>query len=145
MPRDGRGGLLDDLAGLGRDGLKRTWEETFGSPPPLHLATGFMRMVIAQDRQVKVFGGLTGAERRALGRMADGKRGSETAVPPRGPSSGAQLVREWNGRTYRIEVRPEGYRFDGKVYRSLSSIARRITGTNWSGPRFFGLTAKDKR
>ena len=53
-------------------------------------------------------------------------------------------VREWNGRTYQVEVIDNGYRFDGKTYPSLTTSAKRITGTHWSGPRFFGLTPKRK-
>ena len=56
----------------------------------------------------------------------------------------SHLVREWNGRTYQVEVIDNGYRFDGKTYPSLTTIAKRITGTHWSGPRFFGLTPKRK-
>ena len=60
---------------------------------------------------------------------------------PQGPFLPApHLVREWNGRTYQVEVIDNGYRFDGKTYPSLTTIAQRITGTHWSGPRFFGLT-----
>ena len=53
---------------------------------------------------------------------------------------GTQLVREWNGRHYRVEVAEGGYRMNGERFRSLSAIALHITGTSWSGPRFFGLT-----
>lgn len=52
---------------------------------------------------------------------------------------GTHLVREWNGRTYQVEVLENGFRLDGKYYRSLSAIARKITGAHWSGPRFFGM------
>ena len=142
MTRDTSENLLADLASLDRDGLKHVWEGTIGSPPPLYLSPEFMACVIAHERQVKAFGGLTASERRALRMMAEGRRSPETAAAALGPSSGAQIVREWNGRTYRVEVVPDGYRFDGKDYRSLSSIAKRITGTNWSGPRFFGLVSR---
>lgn len=137
--RDTGESLLADLTSLNRDGLKRVWEETLGFPPPHYLSPEFMARVVAHERQVKAFGGLTVPERRALRMMAEGRRSPEAAAAALGPSSGAQIVREWNGRTYRVEVLPDGYRFDGKDYRSLSSVARRITGTNWSGPRFFGL------
>ena len=50
----------------------------------------------------------------------------------------------WNGRTYQVEILDSGYRFDGKTYPSLTAITKRITGTHWSGPRFFGLTPKRK-
>ena len=52
---------------------------------------------------------------------------------------GTRLLREWNGRQHFVEVVDKGFVFDGKTYRSLSAIARRITGAHWSGPRFFGL------
>jgi hypothetical protein len=59
--------------------------------------------------------------------------------PRRIARPGAHLVREWNGRTYQVEVLNDGYRMDGRTWPSLSAIAKHITGTTWSGPRFFGL------
>lgn len=53
--------------------------------------------------------------------------------------TGTHLVREWNGRTYQVEALEKGFRLDGKIYRSLSATAKKITGAHWSGPRFFGL------
>ncbi len=67
-----------------------------------------------------------------------------SGAPVGSVSAGTHLVREWNGRTYQVEVIDSGYRFDGKTYPSLTTIAKRITGTHWSGPRFFGLTPKRK-
>ena len=61
------------------------------------------------------------------------------AVNLGGVSPGAHLVREWNGRTYQVEVVESGYVMDGKTWRSLSAIAKHITGAHWSGPRFFGV------
>jgi hypothetical protein len=58
---------------------------------------------------------------------------------PRILSPGSRLLREWNGRMYAVDVLDKGFVMDGKTYRSLSAIAKRITGTDWSGPRFFGL------
>jgi hypothetical protein len=55
------------------------------------------------------------------------------------PRPGTRLVREWNGRSHFVDVSEDGFVFDGKTYRSLSAIAKRITGAHWSGPRFFGL------
>ena len=57
-----------------------------------------------------------------------------------GPACGGRLLREWNGVTHIVEVEEGGYRWNGETYRSLSAVARAITGTRWSGPRFFGLT-----
>ena len=86
--------------------------------------------------------GFSAATRRALAAMANETPGN--AAPAGSVSAGTHLVREWNGRTYQVEVIDNGYRFDGKTYPSLTTIAKRITGTHWSGPRFFGLTPKRK-
>ena len=56
-------------------------------------------------------------------------------------TSGTRLIREWNGREYVVDVTAAGYLWKGKTWRSLSAIAREITGTKWSGPRFFGVKA----
>ena len=55
---------------------------------------------------------------------------------------GTRLIREWNGRTIAVEVREDGFLWDERVYRSLSQIAREVTGAHWSGPRFFGLNRR---
>ncbi len=82
----------------------------------------------------------SGKDRRALAAIAAG-RAVATAMP-RTAAPGSGLVREWNGRLYRVEVGDNGYVLDGVTYRSLSAVAKKITGTAWSGPRFFGLTAR---
>ena len=70
------------------------------------------------------------------------RRLSRPAAPQLRP--GAQLLRTWNGVTHRVDVVEDGYRYRGVVYRSLSAIAKRITGAHWSGPRFFGLVSRSK-
>ena len=80
--------------------------------------------------------------RRALAAMANETPSSGALAGSVSP--GTNLVREWNGRTYQVETLDSGYRFDGKTYPSLTAITKRITGTHWSGPRFFGLTPKRK-
>ena len=90
----------------------------------------------------RTHGGLSAATRRSLAAMANETPSS--GAPAGSVSAGTHLVREWNGRTYQVEVIDNGYRFDGKTYPSLTTIAKRITGTHWSGPRFFGLTPKRK-
>jgi len=64
---------------------------------------------------------------------------SATRHLPVPPKTGSRLMREWNGRMHIVEVIDNGFVLDGKTYRSLSAVARRITGAHWSGPRFFGL------
>ncbi len=107
-------------------------------PPRLRAAT--LRRLLAYEIQARTHGGLSSREQRALKAISEGKSARDmgaTAVSP-----GTNLVREWNGRTYRVEVTDAGYVLDGTTYRSLSAVAMRITGTSWSGPRFFGLTSK---
>ena len=136
MPQDATvaPGELDQL---GRAGLKTAWEEAFRSPPPPYLSVGFMRKALAYNRQCRKHGGLPASLRRRRAAIASGNDAGAGSAPSITP--GAHLVREWNGRTYRVEVVADGYRMDGRTYRSLSAVARRITGTAWSGPRFFGL------
>ncbi|MBT8418861.1 MAG: DUF2924 domain-containing protein [Silicimonas sp.] len=121
-----------------RDRVRILWEGAFGSPPPPYLSVGLMERALAHESQCKQYGGLPAAARNALLRIAEGApvgHVSNTRLRP-----GAHLFREWNGRTYQIEVLSDGYRMDGRTWASLSAIAKHITGTSWSGPRFFGLT-----
>ena len=80
---------------------------------------------------------IAGMDRRTLWSIAKGVPNSDKGVASTTP--GTHLVREWNGRTYRVEVTEAGYVLDGTTYASLSATAKRTTGTAWSGPRFFGL------
>ena len=142
MPQDtgvGRNVVLD---GLDFASLRRVWEQTFGATPPSSLSRIFMRRVLLHERQCRTHGGLSAATRRVLAAMANETPSS--GAPAGSVSAGTHLVREWNGRTYQVEILDSGYRFDGKTYPSLTAITKRITGTHWSGPRFFGLTPKRK-
>ena len=107
-------------------------------PPRLRAET--LRRLLAYEVQVRTLGGLTAQERRTLRTITNGKTGREAGVAVASP--GTHLIREWNGRTYRVEVAENGYVLDGTTYSSLSAVAKMITGTAWSGPRFFGLTGK---
>ena len=107
-------------------------------PPRVRAET--LRRLLAYEMQAGTLGGLTAQERRTLRAVANGKAGRDAGVAVASP--GTHLVREWNGRTYRVEVTESGYLLNGTTYASLSAVAKRITGTAWSGPRFFGLTAK---
>ena len=144
MPQDtgvGRNVVLD---GLDFASLRRVWAQAFGAAPSSSLSRVFMRRVLAYERQCRTLGWHSAATRRALAAMANGTPGNGADAPAGSVSAGTHLVREWNGRTYQVEVIDNGYRFDGKTYPSLTTIAKRITGTHWSGPRFFGLTPKRK-
>ena len=116
------------------------WEEAFGFPPPPFLSVAFMRKAVAFEAQCQASGGLPAATRRKLRQIREGK--PNVVASGDDLRSGSHLVREWNGRTYQVEVVEGGFRMDGKDWPSLSAIAKHITGTTWSGPRFFGLTRR---
>ena len=127
MPQDtgvGRNVVLD---GLDFASLRRVWEQTFGAALPSSLSRVFLRRVLLHERQCRTHGGLSAATRRALAAMANETPSS--GAPAGSVSAGTHLVREWNGRTYQVEVIDNGYRFDGKTYPSLTAITKRITGT----------------
>ena len=127
------------LADLERDDLVARWESTFGRPAPFKLSRALIEKALAYEIQRKAFGGLPRsthkAQRQALGAEPESK-------PARRAAPGTRLVREWNGKTYEVDVIDGGFLWDGQTYRSLSHIAREITRANWSGPRFFGLSGK---
>ncbi len=131
---------LREIATLDRKACVDCWTAAFDTPPPKYLSISFMQRVLAREMQIKALGGYPAQVRRALKAMtggADRDGQAARAAPP-----GSFLMREWNGRTYRVEVTASGYVFDGQTYASLSTVAKRITGAHWSGPRFFGLTRK---
>lgn len=137
------------LSDLPRERLAELWERRFRRPPPRGCGRQLLELAAAYAIQEKALGGLNAATRRALAR--EGKSGSDNSDVPRlgrvpGPADarrslkpGTRLVREWNGRTHHVEVAADGFVWNGKTHRSLSVIAREITGAQWSGPRFFGL------
>ena len=130
---------LREIAEMDRTQCRKAWGDAFGSEPPKYMSVPFMRRVLAQDCQCRTLGGYSVATKRALKRVL-GDRDVSGVTQTVGV--GNILVREWNGRVYRIEVMEEGYVLDGRTFASLSAVARHITGAKWSGPRFFGLTRK---
>lgn len=118
---------------LDRPGCIARWREVFGRPPPKYLSPQFMKRVLIWELQNRELGNLSAKTERRLKQIASGK------TPPAQAKPGSHLVREWNGRTYQVEVVEGGYVMDGRTWRSLSAIARYITGARWSGPRFFGV------
>ncbi|MEJ2016751.1 MAG: DUF2924 domain-containing protein [Maritimibacter sp.] len=124
----------EEIKALDRSGCLDRWRAVFGRPPPKYLSPQFMHRVLLWELQERMLGGVSRPTERTLPRIAAGKASPAPAKP------GSHLVREWNGRTYQVEVVEGGYVMDGKTWRSLSAIARHITGAHWSGPRFFGVS-----
>ncbi len=127
-----------ELNELDRSGLRVAWRRAFDNAPPHFLSMLFMRKALIWDAQCKMYGGVPANLERALKSAAGGKSLRAMTAPALRP--GAQLIREWNGRSYQVDVTKDGYRYNGYDHKSLSAIALLITGTTWSGPRFFGLS-----
>jgi hypothetical protein len=134
------------LATLDLTGLRLQWRNVFGGAAPLHLPKPLVARIIAYRLQADAFGDLPDTVRRALegfdvqNSVPNGQtRGAGTPYR-RHIKPGSILVREWNGHLQRVTALEEGFAWEGKTYRSLSTVARAITGGHWNGPRFFGLT-----
>ena len=154
---------ISSLDALDIKTLQNRWRELYGVEPPFKIRTGFLRRSIAYRLQELAFGGLKPATRKQLRRVAElartnrshsgGKRraGADdalaAAIQPRRKtlSPGTRLLREWNGTTEMVDVLSDGFGWHGKTYKTLSAVAVAITGTKWSGPKFFGLIAAKKR
>ena len=124
------------LETLSPAGLREAWSRLTGSVVP-RVSPRLLRLALAWEIQAKACGGLSRETVRTLDQLAAGK--SRTA-PAR---AGTRLVREWQGKVHVVEVgEDQRIRWDGRVWGSLSEVARAITGTRWSGPAFFGLKQK---
>jgi len=129
------------LPDLGHDELRKRWKLLFGRPAPKSLRRKFMARAVAYQMQVAAYGGLSAATKRRLRETAiaisNGDRTgvfSGVQIKP-----GTQLIRQWQNTTHTVMVLDEGFALDGKTYKSLSAIAKTITGTNWNGYAFFGI------
>jgi hypothetical protein len=138
--------LLSDrlavLAELRIGDLRLEWRRLFRADPP-KLSRDIMMRAIAYRLQEIAHGGMSKVTQRRLVTLAAEFETGGTIAPPRPKiKPGSRLVREWHGRTHTVCVTEDGFEFRGKSYRSLTRIAGDITGAQWSGPRFFGLTKR---
>lgn len=131
---------ITDIAGKPHSALVPIWIELTGTTPPKRLSAPLMARILAYAIQSRARRCLPVRTRRQLIKMAKGD--TRPALP--GLRPGGRLVRAWNGETHEVEVLEKGYAWRGHTYRSLSAIAEAITGTRWSGPRFFGLTTRGR-
>ena len=131
------GNDLDSIAPLEGAALATAWTEIFAAPMP-EVAPSLLRRALAYERQERKFGGLPLVLRKQLEAAAACK----TATMPEPPlklKPGTRLMREWNGTMYSVLVTVDGFDFAGRTWSSLTMIARQITGSHQSGPRFFGM------
>jgi len=143
----GAGGAADDIAHrlaplqtLDLAGMRREWRRLYRAEPP-RMSRDLLMRALAYRIQEIAFGGLSKATQRRFAALASAFESDGRIAAPRQPriKPGARLVREWHGRTHTVVVTADGLEFEGRLYRSLTCIAREITGARWSGPRFFGL------
>lgn len=122
--------------------LKTTWRELFGTEPPPYNRR-FLESRLAYRIQELAYGGLKPETIERLEALADDLDGEHPARPRRAlqnrPIAGTRLVREWQGVEHSVTVRDKGYEYQGRPYKSLSAVARAITGTRWNGWIFWGL------
>lgn len=134
-------GKLAELDLLDIDDLKTLWIKAFRVPPPRNARKDFLNRAMAYHSQAHQLGGLRPATVRQLRRLLCGpaaaKSGPSNISPRLKP--GTRLLREWQGTTHLVEVVEDGFLWKGKSFASLSAVAVAITGTRWSGPRFFGI------
>jgi len=133
-PRPSRDGKVADLSTLSREELAHRWQAFYGTQPLPTLTKDLLVRGIAYEIQVRQQGGLRPSEVKALWALAQGNSAGAELKP------GTRLYRTWQGTTHEVLVLESGFAWQGKGYSSLSEVARAITGTRWSGPRFFGLS-----
>ena len=137
-------GLAERLAALADSAypdLRAEWRKLYRAHPPKKIGRDVLELGIAWKLQEKALGGTSAATKRRIAGLALAmeEKGDLTRSRVAKLKPGAKLVREWRGETHDVLVIENGFLWKGRPWRSLSLIAREITGTRWSGPRFFGL------
>ena len=144
--------LADEIAKLPtltREQLRAKWRTALKQPAPPHLRKQLLVPMLAYKLQEQAYGGLKPHVKRRLRELAvrfvadPGQDVAKLATPAR-IKPGTRLIRQWQGESHHVTVSERGFEYQGRVYASLSEIARHITGTRWSGPLFFGLRHTEK-
>jgi hypothetical protein len=144
--------LEDEIArvrDLDLSGLRARWQSVFRRKAPIHLPRHLLYRMIAYRLQAEGLGDLDRDTQRFLDKIAAGTEDNKLSAPGRRRHAlqpGTVLAREWDGKSQRVTVLDEGFAWNGTTYRSLTEAAFAITGTRWSGPRFFGVRShREKR
>lgn len=132
---------IEALPGLCLAELRSHWATLYGNPAPRSLRRYLLIRAVAYQLQVRAYGGLSTATKRRLREIAraarEGTFGQTTLEPRIRP--GTRLIRVWQGETHSVVVHEDGFEWNGSRHRSLSTIAKAITGTSWNGWTFFGV------
>ena len=129
---------LSTLQSSSIETLRRQWQRVFGTPAPRALRQEMLVRALSFELQAAHSGGLASRVERRLRSAGE----TPPAIAAKTLKAGARLVRDWQGQSHHVLVLDSGFDYQGQHYASLSEVARHITGTRWSGPRFFGLTQR---
>ena len=146
------GGYLEELVqeitrlpALDLPALRLRWAALFGAEPSPNFGRALLIRAIAYRLQEKASPGLKPATQRLLDRIADNpSKEAPRSIPQLRATAGTVLIRQWRGASHRVTVLDTNVVYQGQRYKSLSEVARAITGTRWSGPLFFGLKGRAK-
>jgi Protein of unknown function (DUF2924) len=135
---------LETLPDLPRADLAKLWRHLYESAPDPKIRRPAMIRFLAYRIQEQAYGSLSASNQRRLRQLEGSTAGTSNlkTQSARKIHAGTRLVREWQNQVHLVNVEAKGYEYRGVRYRSLSEIARLITGTRWSGPLFFGLKVK---
>lgn len=128
-----------EVAKLGPDELKRQWSEAWGMLPPPKISRTMLEKSLAFKLREQAGLGLTPEQQQKLDRLVVAYKRNPAPLRELKVKPGTRLVRTWQGSQYDVLVRTDSYEFQGRKFKSLSEIAKTITGTSWNGWRFFGI------
>ena len=136
---------IERIQSLDIPALRERWTALFGTNPSPRLGRVFMIRAIAYRMQERVFGGLKPSTQRVLDRFSEaGGKKTQPHAPQQRAGVGTVLIRQWKGVQHRVTVLDSDVLYRNRRYKSLSEVARTITGTHWSGPLFFGMKKRTK-
>jgi len=129
------------LPDLSLSELRDRWKAVFGNPAPPSLRRKFLAQAVAYQMQVEAYGGLSNSTKRRLREIVEAlRRGNpDAAGVARTIRPGTQMLRQWRDKTHIVTAVSSGFEWNGHTYKSLSAVAKQITGTNWNGYAFFGI------
>lgn len=137
-------GKVAALPALENNELKKLWQELFGEAAP-RKKRDYLIPRLAWRIQELAYGGLTDEAQDRINRLVSSKEQIKpSSNRTRRPAVGTKLIREYQGVEHHVTVTRNGFEYQSRTYRSLSHVAREITGTRWSGPLFFGLSRSGK-
>lgn len=133
---------LERLAAMPVEELKVEWARRHAAPAPI-LSPDLLRLGLGYKLQEQRLGGISRSTRTLLRQVAtEGQADGPVRPPPRKLTPGTRLVRDWHGVGHTVTVLDEGFEYDGRCWKSLTAIAKAITGNHWNGPLFFGLSQR---